>query len=781
MLIRALATATLRTASLHLLALLLCGGLLWQQSPRLVPIGVDWLLKDSGVELVTLVTRPISYAPFVIDEIALQTAAYSLRARNISLSQLGPWQHQWYLDVGQLQVVAIDALAAPADPPVLSVAQAWQSLTAGLGRIAQQGRISQFEYCAASCLSGDVAWRRQTDQLRLLVSEAGYGAQLDLRATDEQASFSLVVDAARGRSHQPRLGQVLRQHLPDRFSLEAQLQTSASADLELNGTLLLGALQQTLNLTQTPATPIQLDLDAALSRVNFALRLAGDSPLQLDALRRTTDFEINAAVDASWRVDQADWALTSTSPLALAIDGQQGDLNLHLSKPLKAKISYPELNNARLTLATGTRCHFPVAGNPIDCQIASVSFTGDYRNEWRLDTALTGIVMERTTDGWSATGMARILVNDKLQRLLTMDSQLQLSNTHVALHSDNARIYELGVKSLVIDHNLRRDLGELHMALDTSLAKALKLPLLQMLPELEGVSGAIRGTSRVAWPTQIKTLAELQAKLQVETRFELHNVGFDYDNYLFSGLNLKFALSGWPHMMSPDDAELQIDEVDIGLPLKDIQTRFAIELDTQSGETKLTGQTLAFNLLGGSASASQWWLDPVTQTGFVPLSLQDLALNQILALERNDFDSSGSINGSVPVHIKDGNIDIQQGKLGAIAPGGYIRYRPDQATKEMLLQSGKTKIVLDTLSDFQYDGLDVLLSYSPTGTLIANTALRGRNPGYESGREIRFNLTIEQNLGTLLQSLRMSEDVEKQIQKRSQNRQTPKPAIEVKP
>jgi hypothetical protein len=98
----------------------------------------------------------------------------------------------------------------------------------------------------------------------------------------------------------------------------------------------------------------------------------------------------------------------------------------------------------------------------------------------------------------------------------------------------------------------------------------------------------------------------------------------------------------------------------------------------------------------------------------------------------------------------------------------------------MLLQTGQTKIVLETLSDFQYDSLAVLLSYSPEGNLIANTTLLGRNPAYEAGRDIRFNLSVEQNISTLLRSLRLSEDVERKIQDRSQKRQNPMQAIEVK-
>ena len=82
--------------------------------------------------------------------------------------------------------------------------------------------------------------------------------------------------------------------------------------------------------------------------------------------------------------------------------------------------------------------------------------------------------------------------------------------------------------------------------------------------------------------------------------------------------------------------------------------------------------------------------------------------------------------------------------------------------------SDKTKIVLDTLSDFQYHNLAVTLDYSPTGDLTAKTALQGHNPNFEQGREIHFNLSIEENIGTLLESLRMGDTVEKKVQNGSQ-------------
>lgn len=785
MLIRAFATSTLRVALLHLLLLTVCSGLLWQQLPRLLPSVGNWLLEGSGVTLVTLVMQPQMYPPYLIDEIKLQTDSHSLQAREIDLQQLATWQHQWRVNIAQLQITAVDPVAATVDILQPSVGSAWQSLTTSLAQFTQQGDIEHIEYCAGGCLVGAISWQRNADQLVLNATEFGYGAQLAIHAVEDKVAVSMVVDTTRANAGPTRLGETLGQHLPERLSLEVQLQKSDSGELDMQGDLILGAKRQLLSLTDEPATTVHVDLDTTLSRIGFAIALPSDNPLQLTAIQQAADYRLNATINANWRIEQGDTAVTGNSPLAFTLVGQRGDIDLQLNRSVSAQVVYPDLTDTELNLAPDTRCHIPLGDSPytdssldedaLVCQVPSASLKGKYNRTWQVDTEFTDSRVKSAAGNWSVTSKARVLVNDEQQRVLTMDSQLLIANNQVQLSSDNARAYQLALQTLALKHDLKRGLGELHIALDTTLSETLKLPPLQTLPRLQAVRGRLIGTTRVAWLEQRQSLAQLE----VESRYQLDNVDFDYDDYQFSGVNLQLALNGWPHMVSPTDATLQIAQLNVGLPVADIKARFAIDLNADSGSAMLTGQALSLNLLGGTASSQQWSLNPVTQSGFVQLALQDLALQQILALERDDFDSSGRIYGSVPIHVEDGTIDIQQGQLDAIAPGGYIRYQPDDATRAMLLQSGKTKIVLETLADFQYDNLAVLLSYSPAGNLIANTALRGRNPAFENGREIRFNLSIEQNLGTLLKSLRMSEDVEKKVQNRSQKRQSLLPANEV--
>ena len=78
-------------------------------------------------------------------------------------------------------------------------------------------------------------------------------------------------------------------------------------------------------------------------------------------------------------------------------------------------------------------------------------------------------------------------------------------------------------------------------------------------------------------------------------------------------------------------------------------------------------------------------------------------------------------------------------------------------------------MLVDTLSDFQYHDLQVALDYSEAGDLLANSTIRGKNPHYQQGRDIHFNLTIEENVGTLLRSLRMGDDLTRKVQNRSEH------------
>ena len=85
-----------------------------------------------------------------------------------------------------------------------------------------------------------------------------------------------------------------------------------------------------------------------------------------------------------------------------------------------------------------------------------------------------------------------------------------------------------------------------------------------------------------------------------------------------------------------------------------------------------------------------------------------------------------------------------------------------------MAQNEQLKVVVDTMSDFQYHSLEAELEYSPEGDLVARAALKGSNPAYENGREIHLNVKVEENIATLLKSLRLGGELTDKISEKAE-------------
>ena len=209
--------------------------------------------------------------------------------------------------------------------------------------------------------------------------------------------------------------------------------------------------------------------------------------------------------------------------------------------------------------------------------------------------------------------------------------------------------------------------------------------------------------------------------------------------------------------------------MNVGVPIEDMQMLFDLELVPTQKYYKLNGIDLSANLLDGTVNSKAFDYELTSQKGGFDLMIEEFALNRILALEEEDFESTGRISGSVPVHIEDGKLQVSDGVIFAIKPGGIIRYNASRSVLDMIEKNESLKVVIDAMSNFQYESLEADLQYSPEGILLAETRLVGNNPDYENGREIQLNLSLEENVGTLLKSLMFSEETSAKIGKKMKN------------
>jgi hypothetical protein len=139
----------------------------------------------------------------------------------------------------------------------------------------------------------------------------------------------------------------------------------------------------------------------------------------------------------------------------------------------------------------------------------------------------------------------------------------------------------------------------------------------------------------------------------------------------------------------------------------------------------------------------------------------------VLALEGDTITGSGTLDGRLPLQIAGSEVRVDGGRFSAREPGGVLSYGGAEDAAASLAQPG-VGFAIAALGDFRYKVLDVDVSYEPNGDLLLGIHLEGHNPRFEAGRAIHYNLNISENIPVLLQSLQLSDEVGKQLERRLQ-------------
>ncbi|WP_305857163.1 intermembrane phospholipid transport protein YdbH family protein [Balneatrix alpica] len=139
------------------------------------------------------------------------------------------------------------------------------------------------------------------------------------------------------------------------------------------------------------------------------------------------------------------------------------------------------------------------------------------------------------------------------------------------------------------------------------------------------------------------------------------------------------------------------------------------------------------------------------------LYLEDLSLSELLGLRPNlGVRGKGSLKGALPIRYDHQGLHIRQGYLSTSTTGGSLSYSLNQNALQLAQQYPQISSVAALLEDFRYQSLDAEVDYAPDGTLVLNTQLSGHNPEFEQGRQVNFNIRIEENLLQLLRSLQLT-------------------------
>jgi len=64
--------------------------------------------------------------------------------------------------------------------------------------------------------------------------------------------------------------------------------------------------------------------------------------------------------------------------------------------------------------------------------------------------------------------------------------------------------------------------------------------------------------------------------------------------------------------------------------------------------------------------------------------------------------------------------------------------------------------------------LDIKASYNESGQLRLETSLLGRNPDMREKRPVRYNINIQENIPALIKSLKLTQQISDDIERRIQ-------------
>jgi len=272
------------------------------------------------------------------------------------------------------------------------------------------------------------------------------------------------------------------------------------------------------------------------------------------------------------------------------------------------------------------------------------------------------------------------------------------------------------------------------------------------------LSGSIRLTSDAAWSQN--------NDFRLTNRIKLVKAGGHYGELVFSGLSFEHELEILPDLRSIRSGKINLQFLDSGVTARNISTVLTLEKADTGPLPQFLIQGLYGEIFDGSFSGEDFVFDLNKSTNRFKIKAINIDLAKIVETQQlEDIRVTGRVDGTIPVEINEQGIFIEHGAFLNNVRTGTIHYNPASGT-DQLQQNPVTGIALDALRDFRYSHLSADVNFTPEGMLIINLKLKGTSPELDTTRPVHLNINTEQNLISLLKSLRYAEGISANIDKR---------------
>jgi hypothetical protein len=722
--------------TIAVLALCFAGGLfaLWWFSPTLAEALGPRLAASSGIEVKALtIERPTSRRLHVTAA-TFELADASIRASNVTIALGFDWSPARLVEdilAEQVQITLDTANGPTADdrPTQLDAAEVKNTLET-LPKI----RIDQLDVRAP-----DMDFHARG---AATLSPAGLAGSLRGLSPARARPFRLVAEVNAVGESKIELYQIAPSNgisdpgvapTPDRRLIRAagdlpEDTVAISGDFDLTGF----PLELAVELAGLPA-------GAGRTAGSFELSTPWPIPNRpADSLTTTwPDVDIHANFTADWATTDGQFVLES---VAGTIEGNPQELSATLEQGT-ARIAKPAL---QVSFPGNTRIRYRDQTVALDGSVPYVLAATDEISAQgvlsRLDAAIEDPVTvnaqsEVTVEGYGYAVPASVTANVNFEGAATnATAQIALGNLQLPISGRFARDGSGNVTG--------QQRWNLSGPLAAGLVEEWDVPL-------DFDRGAIDLDFDLRWDADA-----LVGALAVR----LEDVGGSYGRDPIRNVagDLQFTIDSSGVTLEP--TQLNVGEIDVGFPIRQLIAK--VSADTESVEIA----DASAEVLGGRITCETLRYDIAKRDTNALFTLNDVDLAEVLALEGTSIAGSGRLNGSLPVQVDGGIVSIKGAAVNSAPGGGKIELSPSLA-----VPTGQTGLdfAMQALTDFTYETLKATADYADNGDLALAVGLRGSNPTVEKGRSIQYNLTINENLFALMDSLRaqrvITDRVERQV------------------
>ena len=306
-------------------------------------------------------------------------------------------------------------------------------------------------------------------------------------------------------------------------------------------------------------------------------------------------------------------------------------------------------------------------------------------------------------------------------------------------------------------HHLARNEGAAELSLMPMRFATGELQPKDLFPladrRIERAVGTLGADGHVRWSA---------GRPDVELRITLDALGFTVDGNKISELTGSVVIDGIGPLTTPPGQ--RVTGVATTARLEPIPFEVFFQLRPDG---RVAIESAHADFAGGRIMTRDARLDPKNRAGALALKVHSIDLNQLTRIaDIEGLSGEGRISGTIPLAIRGGKVAISDGALAAEG-AGVLRVSGEQLEELLGKREDTVGLMVQALSDFHYEVLDVAIEKAFEGEGAVRMHLSGSNPAVLEGYPFVFNINLTSNFDRLVGVMREGLATADQIFQRS--------------